>query len=124
MTPSPGRPNAILAGLRGRCPNCGRGPLFAGFLAVAERCAQCGFDLKSADAGDGPAVFIILIVGAVVGFSALITEIAWHPPVWVHLTLWLPLSLAPCLGLLRPFKGLLLALQFHHRSGELRNDEV
>jgi uncharacterized protein (DUF983 family) len=117
------RPNPVVAGLRCRCPNCGRGPLFKGFLKVAERCSVCGFDLKAADAGDGPAVFIILIVGFIVGFSALFTEVAYHPPVWVHLVLWMPLVVILCLGLMRPFKGVLLALQFHHKAGQAHNDE-
>ncbi len=123
MTQSAQRPNPIVAGLGCRCPNCGRGRLFKGFLKVRERCEACGFDLRAADSGDGPAVFIILIVGFLVGFAALFTEIAYHPPVWVHLAVWLPLVVVLCLGLLRPFKGVLVALQFHHRAAEARSDE-
>ncbi len=82
-----------------------------------ERCEACGFDLRKADSGDGPAVFVILIAGFIVCFSALFTEIAWHPPVWAQL-LWLPLGAALCLGLLRPFKGVMVAMQFHHRASE------
>ena len=118
-----GRPNPIVAGLAGRCPNCGRGRLFDGLLRVASRCESCGFDLRRADSGDGPAVFIILIVGILVGFAALITEVLWHPPVWLHLAIWLPLVVVLCLALLRPLKGVMVALQFHHRAGEVRNDE-
>ena len=108
--------NPIVAGLLCRCPNCGEGPLFAGFLKVSPRCEACGFDLQKADSGDGPAVFVILIGGFVVCFAALFTEVAFHPPVWVHLVLWLPLAVIVCLGLLRPFKGVLIALQFHHKA--------
>ena len=108
--------NPIVAGLLCRCPNCGEGPLFAGFLKVSPRCEACGFDLQKADSGDGPAVFVILIGGFVVCFAALFTEVAFHPPVWVHLVLWLPLAVIVCLGLLRPFKGVLIALQFHHKT--------
>ena len=114
--------NPVLAGLACRCPNCGEGPLFQGFITVADRCEACGFDLKKADSGDGPAVFIILIVGFLVCFGMLFTEIAFHPPIWVHLVLWLPLTVILCLLLLRPFKGVLIALQFHHRAEEGRHD--
>ena len=108
--------NPVLAGLACRCPNCGEGPLFDGYLKVAERCEACGFDLRKADSGDGPAVFVILIGGFVVCFAALITEVTLHPPVWVHLIVWLPLTAIICLGLLRPFKGVMVALQFHHKA--------
>ncbi len=110
--------NPLLAGITCRCPNCGEGPLFKGFLTVNPRCEACGFDLKKADSGDGPAVFVILIGGFVVCFAALFTEVAFHPPVWVHLVLWLPLAVIVCLGLLRPFKSVLIALQFHHKASE------
>jgi uncharacterized protein (DUF983 family) len=115
-----GPPPAILTGLRARCPACGRGPLFEGFLSVRHHCPECGTDLSAQDSGDGPAAFIILIVGAVVLFAALITEVVWQPPVWLHLLLWLPLTVVGVLGLMRPFKGVLIALQFKHR----RNDFV
>jgi uncharacterized protein (DUF983 family) len=116
------RPNPLLAGAAGRCPNCGEGHLFDGFLKVAARCEACGYDLAKADSGDGPAVFVILIAGFIVAFSALITEIAVHPPVWVHLVLWLPATLVICLGLLRPMKGLMLAAQFMNKASEARRD--
>ena len=115
--------NPFLAGRRGRCPNCGEGPLFEGFLAVSPRCAACGFDLAKADSGDGPAVFIILIAGFLVSFAALFTEVAFRPPVWVHLVVWLPLTAALCLGLLRPMKGLMLAAQFRNNASEARSDD-
>jgi uncharacterized protein (DUF983 family) len=108
----------VLAGLACRCPNCGKGPLFSGFLTVRERCDICGKDLRAADSGDGPAVFIILIVGFLVSFAALVTEVAVHPPVWLHLIVWLPLTLFLCLALLRPFKGVMLALQFANKASE------
>jgi uncharacterized protein (DUF983 family) len=116
------RPNPLLAGAAGRCPNCGEGHLFDGFLKVASRCEACGYDLAKADSGDGPAVFVILIAGFIVAFSALITEIAVHPPVWVHLVLWLPATLVICLALLRPMKGLMLAAQFMNKASEARRD--
>ena len=114
--------NPVLAGLACRCPNCGEGPLFKGFITVADRCEACGFDLKKADSGDGPAVFVILIVGFLVCFAMLFTEISSPPPIWVHLVLWLPLTIILCLVLLRPFKGVLIAVQFHHKAEEGRHD--
>jgi uncharacterized protein (DUF983 family) len=115
-------PNPFLAGLAGRCPNCGEGRLFEGFLKVSPRCEACDFDLAAADSGDGPAVFVILIAGFIIAFAALITEVAVHPPIWVHLLLWLPGTLILCLVLLRPTKGLLLAAQFKNKASQARHD--
>jgi uncharacterized protein (DUF983 family) len=115
--------NPLLAGLAGRCPNCGEGPLFRGFLTVADRCDACGYDLGRADSGDGPAVFVILIGGFIVAFAALFTEIAYRPPIWVHLVVFLPLTVVVCGGLLRPMKGILLAAQFANRAAEARHDD-
>ena len=124
MTP-PRRPvNPVLAGLACRCPACGQGALFDGYLSVSRRCQACGMDLSAADSGDGPAVFIVLVVGVLVCFSALFTEIAFHPPVWVHLAIWLPLAAILVLALLRPFKGVMLAMQFHHKASEAGHDDV
>jgi len=116
------KPNPLLAGAAGRCPNCGEGHLFEGFLKVAPRCEACGYDLGKADSGDGPAVFVILIAGFLVAFAALFTEVAIHPPVWVHLVIWLPVTVVVCLVLLRPMKGLMLAAQFANKASEARHD--
>jgi uncharacterized protein (DUF983 family) len=94
--------------------------MFKGFLNLAPRCERCGLDFSFADSADGPAVFVILIVGFVIAGAALLTEIAYSPPIWVHLVVWLPLVLVLCLGLLRPLKGVLVALQYHHRAEEGR----
>jgi uncharacterized protein (DUF983 family) len=107
-------------GLRGRCPRCGEGRLFQGFLALRPACEHCGLDYSFADAGDGPAVFVILIGGFIVVFAALITEIVYQPPYWVHAALWLPLILLVTLAPLRLIKGLLIALQYHHKAAEGR----
>jgi uncharacterized protein (DUF983 family) len=107
-------------GLRGRCPRCGEGSLFRGFLTLRPGCDRCGLDYGFADAGDGPAVFVILIGGFIVVFAALFTEFAWRPPYWVHAVLWLPLVLVVTLLPLRPIKGLLIALQYHHKAQEGR----
>jgi len=115
--------NPLLSGLAGRCPRCGEGRLFDGFLRVASKCEACGFDLAKADSGDGPAVFVILIGGFLVSFAALFTEIAVHPPIWVHLLIFMPLALIVCLALLRPFKGAMLAAQFMNRASQARHDD-
>ncbi len=111
---------SILAGLLCACPRCGKGKLFRGFLTLRPRCEVCGLDYDFADAGDGPAVFIILIAGFIVVAAALITEVVYRPPFWVHAVLWLPLILIVTLGPLRPMKGLLIALQYHHKAAERR----
>ncbi len=107
-------------GLRGRCPRCGEGRLFKGFLTLRPACERCGLDYGFADAGDGPAVFVILIGGFVVVFAAMAVEILYQPPYWVHAALWIPLILIVTLGPLRPLKGLLIALQYHHKAQEGR----
>ena len=107
-------------GLRGRCPRCGEGHLFQGFLALRPRCEHCGLDFGFADAGDGPAVFVILFAGFVVVGAALIVEALYRPPYWLHALLWGPLILITTLGPLRPMKGLMIALQYHHGAAEGR----
>jgi uncharacterized protein (DUF983 family) len=111
---------SIRRGLRGRCPNCGEGRLFAGFLDLAPRCERCGLDYSFADSADGPAVFVIFIAGFIVVFAALIVEFAYAPPYWVHAVLWLPLIVVTTLLPLRPMKGLMIALQYHHKAAEGR----
>ena len=104
----------------GRCPRCGKGKLFHGFLGVAKACSVCGLDYSGFEAGDGPAVFVILIVGAIVAGGALITEVAFHPPYWVHAVIWGPAILILSLGLLRPLKAALIVQQYRHRAEEAR----
>lgn len=116
-------PNPVIAGLKARCPQCGEGALFCGFLKVCDRCEACGADLSRADSGDGPVVFILLIVGAIGCFGLLFTEFTFHPPVWLQLIIWLPLMGLMTLGALRPFKAILIALQFRNRAAEARRDE-
>ncbi len=105
----------LRAGIACRCPRCGRDPLFYGLLRVRPSCEVCGLDLSAQDAGDGPAVFVILFLGLIVVALAAIVEIEYSPPIWVHLMLWTPLILGGSILLLRPFKGVLIALQYRHR---------
>jgi len=109
-----------VAGLLCRCPRCGKGPLFNGFLRIADRCPVCGLDYGFADSGDGPAVFIMLIVGFVVTGAALIVEVLYSPPYWVHAALWIPFAIGLPLLILRPFKATLIALQYANKASEGR----
>src|SRR5215468_4280354 len=109
-----------IAGLACRCPRCGKGKLYAGFLTLAPKCDACGLDFAFMDSGDGPAIFVIMIAGAIVVTAALITEVKFQPPFWVHAALWLPLTLAVTLWPLRAIKSLLIALQYHHKAAEGR----
>ena len=107
---------AVLFALFGLCPRCGRGRLFAGYLKVAEKCQACELDFAGHDAADGPAVFIILIVGFIVGGLALWFELAVEPPTWVHMVLWPPVIAVLALGALRPFKGAFIGAQYKYRA--------
>ena len=108
----------FIAGVKCRCPRCGDGVLFEGFLTVRLVCAACGLNLAAADSGDGPAVFIMFIVGPVVTGLALWVEVAFSPTYWLHLVLWIPAVLGGSLALLRPFKATLIALQYRHRASD------
>jgi uncharacterized protein (DUF983 family) len=111
---------SALRGLACKCPRCGNGKLYAGFLTLRPACEHCSLDYAFIDSGDGPAVFIIMIAGAIVVGCALIVEVKYQPPFWLHAALWLPLILATTLLPLRSMKALLIALQFHHKAAEGR----
>mgnify|MGYP001037488011 CR=1 FL=1 len=107
-------------GLRGRCPRCGEGRLFKGFLSLQPSCANCGLDYAFIDSGDGPAVFVILIVGFIVAFLALYVEFTFQPPFWVHILLWVPLIFGLSIGMLRPLKGMMIAIQYRTKAEQGR----
>jgi len=111
---------SAMRGLACKCPRCGKGKLYVGFLTLRPACESCGLDYAFIDSGDGPAVFIIMIAGAIVVACALIVEIKYQPPFWLHAALWLPLILLTTLLPLRSMKALLIALQFHHKAAEGR----
>ncbi|MBX9827983.1 MAG: DUF983 domain-containing protein [Xanthobacteraceae bacterium] len=112
-----------LTGLTCRCPRCGKGKLFQGFLNTRPRCEACGLDYAFIDSGDGPAVFVILLAGFVVVGAALVVEFKYAPPFWLHALLWGPLILATTLLPLRLMKGLMIALQYHHKAAEGRMEQ-
>lgn len=118
MTWEDSRPavSPMTAGLGCRCPRCGEGRLYDGVLQVRERCEVCGLDLGKADSGDGPAVFIMLILGGVVVLFALLLESFAAPPLWLHMAIWPVVIVVGSVLMLRPAKALLIALQFKHKA--------
>jgi uncharacterized protein (DUF983 family) len=110
----------LITGLKGTCPRCGRDHIFQDFLTLEASCHNCGLDFSFADSGDGPAVFVTLIGGFLVLGLALWTELRFEPPFWVHLIIFLPLTLLVCVGLLRPLKGVLIALQYRNKAEQGR----
>jgi uncharacterized protein (DUF983 family) len=121
-----GRVSPFKAGLGCRCPRCGKGQLYGGFLTLLPRCPACSLDYSKADSGDGPAVFLIFIIGFLVVPVALWVHSTFEPPQWVNLTVWPAVVLLLTIGLLRPAKSLLIALQFRNRasdSGLVRYDD-
>ncbi|MES1152225.1 MAG: DUF983 domain-containing protein [Dongia sp.] len=117
----PGYRSPIASGLACRCPRCGRGKLLVGLLKPADRCSNCDLDFHPAESGDGPIAFIILILGALILPFVFLVEFKLNPPFWVHLLLWPPIIVGGTLLLMRPAKGLLIALHLHHRAGEGRS---
>ncbi len=91
--------------------------MFAGLLTVAPLCKICDLDLAAQDSGDGPAVFVILVLGAIVVGLALAVELLAAPPLWLHMVLWPPVILVGAIALLRPFKATLIAFQYRYRLG-------
>lgn len=114
--------DAVRAAAAGRCPRCGRGRLYAGVLRFNDRCPDCGLDIARFNVGDGPAAFLILIIGAVVVGLALWVELAFEPAWWVHALLWTPLVIVSSIASLRVAKAVLLALEFSKKAGEGRLD--
>jgi len=112
--------SSLRAGLRGRCPRCGEGRLFQGplTLKLRERCDMCGLNYGFADSGDGPAVFVIIILGFLIMGAALVVEFKVSPPLWVHLVLWAPLTAILAFSMLRPMKAMLVVLQYRHRADQ------
>lgn len=115
-TPSP---SPALCGLLGRCPRCGKGRLFAGFLTLASRCEACGLDLGFADPGDGPSFFASFVGGFLLLLVGVVLQVAYEPPIWAYVVLVVFGTLA-IVGLIRPIKGLLVALQFANKAEQGR----
>ena len=118
-------PTVLDVALRGLCPRCGNRTLFDGLVLFAPHCRACALDFASFNVGDGPAAFLIFIVGGLIMAGAIFLELAAEPPIWLHILLWFPLATALVLGLLRVAKGALLALEYRHkaREAQLRQDD-
>ena len=112
-------PSLAAATARGLCPRCGATTLFAGTARFAPACRACGLDFAAIDVADGPAAFLILIVGTIVAVAAIVTDLAYSPPWWVHL-IWLPLMIGLTLAGLRLGKAALIYQIYHHNAGEGR----
>jgi uncharacterized protein (DUF983 family) len=110
------RKAGFFANIRGRCPRCGEGALFSGFIAVAPRCEVCDLDFSFADSADGPAVFVMLIAGFIVLGTALVVDATYEPPLLLLAAIFLPLMAFVSLGLIRPFKGWLIGSQYRHKA--------
>jgi uncharacterized protein (DUF983 family) len=103
---------ALKRGFRGRCPRCGKGKLFRAYLKVANNCSACGLDFTPHRADDLPAYLVIIMVGHIVVPTALLIETELSPPVWLQLSIYLPLTLVLSLLLLQPVKGAVVGLQW------------
>lgn len=105
-------------GLKGRCPRCGEGRLFRSYMKPVKSCAICGLDMRFAEEGDGPAVFAILILGFAIAGTALMMEYRFHPPIWVHIIVWIPVTIILGTWFLKILKGIMIAIQHKTGAGE------
>ena len=112
-------PSPAASAFRGLCPRCGARTLFDGWVRFASKCRSCGLDFDSFNVGDGPAAFLIFIVGTIVVVGALVVDGAYSPPWWVHLV-WIPVASALTIMGLRISKAWLLAAEYRHRAREGR----
>ena len=118
-TPQAEEPSSLQAAIAGNCPRCGSHSLFQSWISFADRCRGCGLDFSSFNVGDGPAAFLIFIVGAITVVCALVVDGVFSPPWWVHLV-WIPVAAALTIGGLRISKAWLLAQEYKHRAREGR----
>ncbi len=119
MKPPVSEPASLAAALGGTCPRCGARTLFGGWIRFADKCRGCDLDFTAFNVGDGPAAFLILIVGAILVFGAIFVELMFEPLYFVHL-IWIPLGLGLTIYGLRFGKALLLAQEYRHRAREGR----
>ena len=115
-------PSLAAATMQGLCPRCGARTLFAGLARFAPACRSCGLDFAAFNIGDGPAAFLILIVGAIVAGSAILVDLAYSPAWWVHLV-WVPVGIGLTIYGLRLGKAALLYQEYKHQAREGRLSE-
>ncbi|CAM3714328.1 DUF983 domain-containing protein [Litorimonas haliclonae] len=118
------RPPPVASGLKGRCPECGEGHLFSGLLKFARGCEACGADFTDEDAGDGPTVFVIFIVGIFIIPMALAFQLITKAPMWLTMTIWIPIIILVCLYLLRLLRGIMFNLAWVNKAREFRNAQM
>ena len=111
-------PGIVEAGLKGACPRCGARVLFDGWIRFAPRCSACGLDYQAFNVGDGPAAFLTLIIGTLVSAAAILFELEESPPWWLHVLLWVPITIVLVIVLLRVAKGMLIASEYRNRARE------
>jgi uncharacterized protein (DUF983 family) len=118
-------PTIVQVGLRSVCPRCGAKTLYVGMIKFAPRCTACGLDFDAFNVGDGPAAFLTLIIGTLICIAAITLELAAHPPMWLHIVLWPPITIGLVIASLRLAKGMLLASEYrnHAREGRVSLDD-
>ena len=116
-----GEISALITSLACKCPRCGKGELYNPSifdLTLRETCSSCGLDLRKNDSADGPAVFLIFVLGAVLVPLALWFDAVFAPPLWVHGILWSCIALGLTIGSLKPLKSLVIDIQYRHRPAD------
>ena len=121
----PARPlwPAMRKGMANRCPKCGDGALFSKYLKVVDSCGTCGQELHHHRADDAPPYFTIFISGHIIIPLMILVERLWEPSLWIHMAVWLPVTLIMCMALLPPIKGALVGLQWSFRMHGFEYDE-
>lgn len=118
--PSSGIAALFVAGTRGLCPRCGQPTVYAGVIRFADRCGACGLDFSGLNVGDGPAAFLTLILGTLVVALAVVLQVAYDPPAWLQVLIWVPVTAALVVGALRVAKGVLLTIEYRQAAHEGR----
>ena len=117
-------PTIWQAGFKGLCPRCGQPHLFAGpvfstkLTTFADRCSACGLDFTRFNVGDGPAAFLTLILGTIITIAAISVELTLHPPLWLQMAIWLPVTAIGVVYSLRIAKGALMAAEYRNEARE------
>jgi uncharacterized protein (DUF983 family) len=116
-------PTIVAAALRGLCPRCGATGLFASAISFKKSCSACALDFESFNVGDGPAAFIILIIGAIVSIGAVALQLSAEPPFWVHILIWIPVTMILALLSLRAGKAALLSAEYRNQARQGKLDQ-
>ena len=113
-------PDTTRAALTGLCPRCGAPGLFRGWLDFAAKCERCGLDYSAFNVGDGPAAILTLVLGALIVGIAIAIQLAWGPPIWLQLIIWLPITVFSVVGSLRVAKAALIGAEYRNAAHEGR----